>query len=310
MKRLTIKHSVCLARIGFASVCLLSGGCAQNVILRSELSKEQLSNWRGGRETVYSKKKNSVIIAPLKNDYKATSRVEFAIAVLNRTRNNLDFSIESIKAYSKKIKKTEQNFNQKTHEEETVKPTRSDLDAKEKIEDSNFSKEEELEEIKELKIYSHNELISEIETKEAINTFLVVLAGAMQAVAASQSGYQNTTVTSSNPYYGTTTYNVQTYNSAIAQANMDKAVSSTADSLGLIKSTSSSAKRQVESYIIKSQTIVPNYWYGGKIIVEMPSYYSLPTQIIFRVKFGNEEHEFDYVYDKKSNIEKASKKGV
>ena len=158
-----------------------------------------------------------------------------------------------------------------------------------------------------LKVYSYDELVAE--QKKSANTAagFAALAGVLDVMAASYSGYQTTSGTYSGSTYGSYsgssygtynantygTYSSTTYNSAAAQQAMDAASDRAANNIQNIQRTSAASLKSLKDNILKKTTMEPGMWYGGVTRFDAPELQDGENRIYeLKVRLGQETHTF------------------
>lgn len=152
-----------------------------------------------------------------------------------------------------------------------------------------------------LKVFSYDELVAEQKKQESTSTALAALAGAMDMMAASYSGYQTTTGTYSGSTYGSYggstytsgTYTGTTYNSAAAQQAINNASNRTTSNLQNIQQTSAATLQNLKSNILKKTTMEPGMWYGGITRFDAPALKKDEQRVYtLSIMLGKETHTF------------------
>lgn len=146
-----------------------------------------------------------------------------------------------------------------------------------------------------LKVYSHSELVAEVEAKRNTGIFISALAGAAGAVSASRAGYSHTTgaISQTGPY-GTSfgSYSATTYNPAVAQMAANANADRTAGNMAAIEGQAQAALAQLQTTILKDHTIMPGEWHGGVIVVDEPEKGDTGAEYTLSLSFEGEQHSF------------------
>lgn len=151
---------------------------------------------------------------------------------------------------------------------------------------------------KDLHVFTHQEMVDEIESKRKWAAFSAALTGMSQSLNAANAGnqytYGNYTSNYSSMGYRATgygTYSSHTYNPAAAQQAQALANHQMAQNVASINSSADVSLSRLSSEILKRETVYPGQWYGGRIEIENPDTQSMLT---ISVKLSGEEHIFRF----------------
>ena len=151
---------------------------------------------------------------------------------------------------------------------------------------------------KDLHVFTHQEMVDEVESKRKWAAFSAALTGMSQSLNAANAGnqytYGNYTSNYSSMGYRATgygTYSSYTYNPAAAQQAQTLANHQMAQNIAHINSGADVSLSRLSSEILKRETVYPSQWYSGRIEIENPDTQSMLT---ISVKLPNEEHIFRF----------------
>lgn len=248
-------------------LCSLQG-CATYGSLTAVPSRGERSVFQDGQNTIISTQLNTVAVTPRSNRIKSGDQGAFVIAVHNGLTNDLVFSTENVSA------------------SDTVNGR-----------------------VEALHVYTYDQLVAQEKRRQAWAAFAVALAGATDSINAANAGYSHTYGTySGSAYasngvsaYGYGNYSSTTYNYAAAQAAQNVANANTSARFAALAEQGQENLRALSSAILKKQTVFPGTWYGGVVMVSLPSVTSTRQQVRLDVEVGGEHHEFLYNLEKASN---------
>lgn len=146
-----------------------------------------------------------------------------------------------------------------------------------------------------LRVYTHHELMAEVESRRNAQLVVSALAGAAGAVSASQAGYGYTTgsYTRTSPYGASHgTYSATNYNPAIAQAAANANADRTADNMVAIEGQAQGMLNQLQASVIKDHTLMPGESHGGLIVVDAPEKSDAGAEYTITLQFDGEVHTF------------------
>jgi hypothetical protein len=139
-----------------------------------------------------------------------------------------------------------------------------------------------------LKVFTHEEIAKEMRREQV---WLAIAAG----FSAASASYQAAMV----PYVPSSTgIRGSTYNpSAAAQTQAFQQAQTTQRMENAINSLEAGLK-ELSNTILKKQTILPQSWYGGRVVVNKTPAPERENIILFEVKAGNENYFFKFVQTK------------
>jgi hypothetical protein len=143
------------------------------------------------------------------------------------------------------------------------------------------------------KVMTSAELEHEAKVKAGWQTFAVALAGGLQAYAASRNAVSTTQGTAYTPV-GPVSYNSQTYNPALAQANAEIAGAETGLALHSIQESLERRLASIHGDTLQTTTINPDESYGGIAVVDELSSSNFPQDVMLHVNWNGEEHIFRF----------------
>lgn len=254
-----------LGAIALVLCCLQ--GCATYGSLTAVPSRGERSVFQNGQNTIVSTQLNTVAVTPRSNRIKSGDQGAFVVAVQNGLTSDLVFSTENVTAYA-----TTNGNSQALH------------------------------------VYSYDQLVAQEKRRQAWAAFAVALAGAADSINAANAGYSHTYGSYSGSAYasngvsahGYGSYSSTTYNYAAAQAAQNVANANTGARFAALAEQGQENLRALSSTILKKQTVFPGTWFGGVVMVSLPTVSGTPQQVRLDVEVGGEHHEFMY------NLEKAS----
>lgn len=243
-------------------------GCATYGSLTAVPSHGERSIYKDGQNTLVSTQLNTVAVTPRSSRIKSGEQGAFVIAVHNGLGEDLVFSTEDVSAYDL-------------------------VDGK----------------ALPLHVYNYDELVAQEKRRQAWAAFAVALAGAADSINAANAGYSHTDGTySGSAYasngvsaYGYGSYSSTTYNYAAAQAAQNVANANANLRFAALAEQGQENLQALSSTILKKETVFPSKWYGGVVMVALPSVTSTPQQIRLDIELGGEQHKFIYDLGKISN---------
>lgn len=158
------------------------------------------------------------------------------------------------------------------------------------------------------KVMTSIELEHEAKVKAGWAEFAVALAAGMRAYAASQSAVSTTTGTAFTPV-GPVSYYSQTYNPALAQANMEIASVETHNDLQSIQTSLDRSVSEIRDRTLQTTTVNPGESYGGIAVVDELSSSTFPQDVTLHVSWNGEDHMFRFTIAKgtAAAVQQASK---
>ena len=164
-----------------------------------------------------------------------------------------------------------------------------------------------------IKIFTHDEVVSDIKSKQAWAAFAVAMGGALQAASAQRqasnsynSGTYNSntsgnfnTYGSSNLYgnYNATTvgtYSGWTYNPAAGQAAANAVNARTDSQLESLQQQGQAALGEASKNMLKQTTVAPGTSHGGQIVLASFDVPESGRTLELRVSVAGEEHLFKF----------------
>ena len=161
-----------------------------------------------------------------------------------------------------------------------------------------------------LKVFTYEELVTEVKKHRTLAAFAVALSGAVQSYNASRAGYQYQSGTVNTNYYGnyygssgygnysgygTGTYSGYTYDPAAAAQAQAAVNDQTAQQMKAVTSAANNSLTDLENTILKKNTVFPQTWQGG--YVELEKCYhgkSERTPISLDINIEGENHHFEF----------------
>lgn len=168
---------------------------------------------------------------------------------------------------------------------------------------------------KELKVFTHEEVASDIKSKQALAAFAVALGGAMQAASAQSAastsynsgnfnsrtqGNFNTYGANSNAYGNinantTGTYSGWTYNPAAGQAAANAVNAQTNSNMARVQQQGKASLDEASQTMLKLTTVAPGSSHGGQIVLATFDVPEGGTTLDFKVSVAGEEHLFRFI---------------
>ncbi len=158
----------------------------------------------------------------------------------------------------------------------------------------------------ELKVYTYEELVAELEQAWRSQAMAMALVGTLNAVNAQQSAYQYN-YGSFNAFgpgcvtYGS--YSGYTYDPAAAQLAQSIEVARTKSEIAQLNASASLQMQALSDTILRRQTVPPETWFGGVVRFAMPRMRkgidSLP--IIIDVELDGETYDIHLIAQKVKN---------
>lgn len=147
-----------------------------------------------------------------------------------------------------------------------------------------------------VRVFSHDELVQEEQTRQKIKTVGVALSAMSRSLNASNAGNVHTagTVLSHNPY-GTSigTFTATTHDPVRAQIAQDAARRQTNDEIAQVREQGAANIQALEQTILKDNTVMPGEWIGGTVVLAPPAKReSGGSAYAISVSFAGEQHTF------------------
>ena len=161
---------------------------------------------------------------------------------------------------------------------------------------------------KELKVFSYQELVQEIEQQRRSAAMTHALIGAAGVLGAAMDGgrtyhsgtYQTQTSIygNNNLYTGNTTgvYSGTTYDPLATFQAQNTINAQTANNIAAVNSDADKRIDIVQNTILKKETVLPNTWYGGYIRISRLAESQTPKRIKTTISIGKDIHEFFFVF--------------
>jgi len=233
-------------------------GCATMGLITPVPSENQKAIFKDGNKSIISMKENTVIVAPLSEKFSSDQREEFLVMVENGSSQEFNFSTDNIFAKS------------------TEPVTSQDIY---------------------LKVFSYDDLVKEEKDREVWASIGAAIQGASDSIKAQNAGYSNTYGNySGNNGYGS--YTSSTYNYTEAQAAQRQAQEDSDVRFSRIEAEEQANLRDLSKTILKKETIFPNAWYGGIVVVQMPSVTETTGKFTMTIMINKESHVFNFTYSR------------
>ncbi|MBL7205192.1 MAG: SEL1-like repeat protein [Desulfobacteraceae bacterium] len=145
---------------------------------------------------------------------------------------------------------------------------------------------------KELKVFSFQELVQEIQQQRRSAATTQALIGALGILGASMQGgrtYHSGTYQSQNTVG---TYSGTTYSPLATLQAQTTFGALTANNIAAINSAAEKQLSSVQNTILKKQTVLPNTWYGGYVRIDNMPEPEAPKSIKSTITVGKDIHEF------------------
>lgn len=207
---------------------------------------------RDGVPAITSRKPYSIaMLRPAKRQFQAGTRPTYVLAIFSPTNRALNFSVSNVHVVQTKNGEA----------------------------------------LRDLHLYTYEELVREEQTRQFVGALLVGAAAAANSYSASRQGYYSGTANVYGPH-GVSTVYVSGYSpvaNAIAQGN------AAAQNEAMIASAIEQGQANLanlERSVIKDNTVMPGEWYGGALVFDAPqSEDGKDFQI--SVQIGLDRHEFN-----------------
>jgi hypothetical protein len=149
-------------------------------------------------------------------------------------------------------------------------------------------------------VFTYEELVAETRRRQAWAAVGAAVAGAAGAYGAANAGYSHTYVSYSGrvsgPYSSATmsgNYSSTTYDAGRAYAAQSLNNAQTAANLAAIQAQGQQRLTELQTTILKDNTVLPGEWMGGIVVLDRPE--NAPDGVKryrIDVRFGNEVHSF------------------
>lgn len=264
MRKLVI---VIIQFLAFISLC----GCSTPLLMKGVPQSGQQVVYKDGQESLVSEMQNVVVVSPSPERFESNKRPTFVVSVLNRGKEALVFSTESI---------------QVTHNKKSLKVlTYAEL--KEEIE-------------------SNRNLTAMLTAlsgalRSASATGYTYNSG---SYSTNYTGNYNTYGNYGSTYgsysgTGTGYYSGYTYDPAKAEAQRAAIQSETNQQIDNINTNANSALQELKQTILKKETVFPGNWHGGYIKAELLELNEKEDNTVeMTVKLNEELHRFIFTVEK------------
>lgn len=235
----------------------ISSGCVAERV-RFTAGPSQMALVRDGKPAISSIGKDSVVLLSRSGrDVPAGQRVGFVVAMQNRGKGPLNFTVSEIQV--------EQSFGK----DSTGQP---------------------------LEVLTFEKLQQEEKTRQVVSALLVGVAAGANAAAASQAGYyrSNTTLSTPRGTYIATTTGYSPAAAAIASSNASAQNAAMIDS-SIAQGQENMAR--IENDYVKDHTLLPGEWYGGMVGIAPPVGDAKQKTYQIRLRVGADVHVFDAVQE-------------
>ena len=161
---------------------------------------------------------------------------------------------------------------------------------------------------KELKVFSYQELVQEIEQQRRSAAMTHALIGAAGVLGAAMDGgrtyhsgtYQTQTSIygNNNLYTGDTTgvYSGTTYDPLATLQAQNTINAQTANNIAAVNNAADKRLNIVQNRILKKETVLPNTWYGGYVRISNLAGPQTPKTIKSTISIGKDLHEFFFIF--------------
>lgn len=248
-------------------------GCAHYGRLTPVPSDHQKLVYEDGSPVIYSKKQNLVAFAA-PSTIEGESRTRAYVQVSNNSIEDINFSSSSVRVFGP---------------------------------DSNLA-------LRRWYVYTYEDLVAEEQKRQAMQAIAIALQSAGNSMAAANSGYSYTNGMYSGGYtgnvysgYGSAGYNGM-YSGSYSSYTYDPGKVQIANQLNNIQTqnafaelerNSKQALHELSKSYLKRNTVFPGTICGGLISFSTPYIPETPSEIVFVVEAGNEQHEFHYNMQRK-----------
>lgn len=224
---------VILGAASFSTLLLVACSATQDVALIPTPGQETIL--RNGLPTLVSKKKHLVMLKPNAVAVKSSSRPSFTLVV-----RNLGAMAENL---------LEQN-----------------ISANLNVGGGKTAN---------LPVLRYAQLVTEEQNRQNARVVVAALSGVGQVVSAASAGNSTTTgsFSTSGPRGSSTygTYSASTYDAGAAYAAQAHAQAQSAENFAVLQAQGEQNLAALERTILKDHTVMPGEWFGGSIVLEVPS---------------------------------------
>jgi hypothetical protein len=241
------------------ALLLLLLGCSRSERISLVANPYQQSLMRDGDPALISTQKQIVMLRPAAATIRRGERPAFIVAVYNRSNRPTELQVAGITAVQTGLTNQAPNH-----------------------------------------VYTYDELVAETRRKQAWAAVGAAVAGAAGSYSAANAGYSQTYGTYSGrvsgPYSSATmsgTYSSTTYDAGRAYAAQSINNAQTAANLASIQAQGQQRLSELQTTILKDNTVLPGEWVGGMVVLDIPD--KTPDGVMHYqtdVHFGNEVHSF------------------
>jgi hypothetical protein len=234
------------------SACLIAG-CSRTEVAQFKPNAGQQTLLRDGVPIIYSRQQQSlVLVRPAKRQFHSNRRPVYVVALYNASKGPLQFLIGNLH-----VAQLQQDG-----------------------------------QIRGLKVYTFDELVSEEHTRQAVQAVATGLAAAGNSMSAASAGNYNSTAVVNGPG-GSAFVNVHGYDPAAAAIAQNQAA---AQNEAMIASAVETGQRNLEALersAIKDNTLLPGEWYGGQLQFDPPSGDDEQKNYVITIQIGNDAHQIN-----------------
>ena len=151
-----------------------------------------------------------------------------------------------------------------------------------------------------VKIFTFDELVEEIERNRRSQALTAALVGASQTMNASSgkqyhSGSYNTNYYGSGGSgYGYGTYSGTTYDPAASAQAQAVIQAQTMSNINNANAAASNSLSEIERTILRKQTVMPQNWHGGYVVLQKLPLHELNNKLNILISIDDETHMFEY----------------
>lgn len=240
--------------VAAAIVAVALGGCASMEVAHFEPQTGQQTMVRDGVPVIYSRQKNSLaLLRPALRQFRSGNRPVYVLALYNLTNAPLQFVLANVR-----VAQAEPNGQMRL-----------------------------------LRVYTYDELVSEERRRQAMRALAVGLAAAGNSISAASAGNYSGTAVVNTPR-GAAFVNYQGYNPAAAAIAQDRAAAQNDAMIANVVETGQRNLAALEQTVIKDDTLLPGEWYGGQLQFDAPEG-SGPKTYTITVPINGDTHQFEVV---------------
>jgi hypothetical protein len=237
--------------VATALFAVILAGCASMEVAQFEPHAGQQTMVRDGVPVVYSRQRNSLaLLRPALRQFRSGNRPVYVLALYNLTNAPLQFVLANV----------------------------------------GVAQEEPNGQVRPLRVYTYDELVSEERRRQAVRALAVGLAAAGNSISAASAGNYNGTAVVNTPR-GTAFVNYQGYDPTAAAVAQDRAAAQNEAMIANVVETGQRNLATLEQTVIKDDTLLPGEWYGGQLQFDAPDGRGPKTYSI-TVPVGGDTHQF------------------